>query len=210
MSEFELAGDLFLLPTPAGAYHAVSTPEDSLIRRLVLALLRHRESPQVSTSGLCEWLGTTDEQEALEVLFRAQTLAWIEGFEEPHNVPGLGVGDELHKLLPQLSSVETGLIVDWNGLSLASCGVDDEMANALSALSADLIGVQERHSERLQKHLGLSSHGWAAVDAYGSSRIGAWPLYIGDKRMLLVLMGEPLLNQSAFLTLVWVLINNYG
>jgi hypothetical protein len=24
------------------------------------------------------------------------------------------------------------------------------------------------------------------------------------------LFGEPLLNQSAFLTLVWVLINNYG
>ncbi len=109
-----------------------------------------------------------------------------------------------------MSSVETGLIADWNGLSLAHCGIDDETADTLSALSADLIGVQERHADRMAEHLGLASHGWAAVDPYGSSRIGVWPLYIVDKRMLLVLLGEPRLNQSAFLALVWLLVNHYG
>jgi hypothetical protein len=62
----------------------------------------------------------------------------------------------------------------------------------------------------MARHLGQSSHGWAAVDAYGSSRFGAWPLYIGDKRMLLVLLGEPRLNDSSFLAMVWLLIENYG
>ncbi len=210
MSTYELTGDYFLLPTTGGAFFAVSTPEQSPVRSLILSLLRHRSSPRVDIESLRRWLGTDDEQAALEVLHRAQTLSWVEGYEHAHDVPGLGVGDELHQLLPLLSSVEKGLIVDWNGLSLASCGLDNETADTLAALSADLIAVQERHAGRLTESLGLATHGWAAVDAYGSSRIGAWPLYVGDERLMLVLLGEPLLNSSAFLALIWVLINRYG
>ena len=208
--QYELAGDLHVLPTPAGAYFAVSTPDESRVRRLLLELLHHRSSPRVDASFVCECLGTKDEQEALEVLHRAQSLAWIEGYRQVRDLPGLGVGEELHQLLPHLSSVGKGLIIDWNGLSLASCGIDEATAHTLAALAADLIGVQERHAERMTEYLGQASHGWAAVDAYGSSRIGAWPLYIGDKRMLLVLLGEPRLNDSAFLALIWLLIENYG
>lgn len=209
-NQYSLNGELYILPTPAGAYFAVSTAEDSPIRRLLLALLRHRASPRVDTAFLCQCLETDNEQEALEILHRAQSLAWIEGYEQVREVPGLGVGQGLRQLLPRLSSIGEGLIIDWNGLSLASCGISDEMADTLAALGADLIGVQERHADRMARHLGQASHGWAAVDAYGSSRIGAWPLYVGDKRMLLVLLGEPRLNDSSFLALVWLLIENYG
>ena len=207
---YELAEDLYVLPTPAGAYFAVSSPEDTRIRRLLLALLRHPSSPHVDAEFLCRSLATDDAQEALEALHRAQSLAWIEGYAEARDVQTLGVGDELHQLLPRLSSVEQGLIVDWNGLSLASAGIDEATANTLAALGADLIGVQERHAERMAEHLGQSTHGWAAVDAYGSSRIGAWPLYVGSKRMLLILLGEPRLNDPSFLALVWLLVENYG
>ena len=164
----------------------------------------------MGTESLCNWLGTSDEQAALAILHRAQSLAWVEGYTESRDVPGFGVGQELHQLLPYLSSTGKGLIVDWNGLSLASAGVDDETAATLSALSADLIAVQERHASRLTESLGLATHGWAAVDAYGSSRIGAWPLYVGDERLMLVLLGEPQLNTSRFLAMIWVLINRYG
>ena len=208
--EYELADGLYILPTPAGAYFAISSPEDTRVRRLLLALLRHRSSPHVDAEFLCRCLGSDDEQDALEVLHRAQSLAWIEGYTESRDLPALGVGQELHQLLPRLSSVGKGLIIDWNGLSLARCGIDEAAADTLAALGADLVGVQERHSERMAQHLGQASHGWAAVDAYGSSRIGAWPLYIGEKRMLLMLLGEPRLNDPSFLALVWLLIENYG
>ena len=102
------------------------------------------------------------------------------------------------------------MLADWNGLSLSRCGINEETADMLSALSADLIAVQNRHAERLEAHFGLGSQGWAAVDAYGSSRIGAWPLFVGEQRFMLILMGEPRLNQAEFITLIWVLINRYG
>ena len=95
-------------------------------------------------------------------------------------------------------------------MSLARCGLDDEAAEAPSALSADLVSVQLRHQARLAKSLRLPVQGWAAVDAYGASRIGAWPLFVGDERFMLVLLGEPRLNRQEFVTLVWMLISRCG
>jgi hypothetical protein len=209
-ADFELAPGLYLQPTVAGAYHALSRREATPLRRLILALARHRSSPQADEASVARWLGTTDLQSALATLHRAQTLGLVQGYGEPRELPGLGVGQELNQLLPHLSSVGKALIIDWNGLSLASCGLQPDAADALAALSADLIAVQERHAARLGQQLGLATHGWAAVNAYGSSRIGAWPLYVGDERLMLVLLGEPRLNQPEFLALAWVLINRYG
>ncbi|MCU7891095.1 MAG: hypothetical protein KZQ78_05570 [Candidatus Thiodiazotropha sp. (ex Ustalcina ferruginea)] len=70
--------------------------------------------------------------------------------------------------------------------------------------TADLISVQTRHAER------LGVQGWAAIDAYGSSRIGLWPRLVSDEHFMLVLLGEPGLNQPEFIALIWVLINGYG
>ncbi len=209
-NRFGLAADTFVLPTPAGAYFATTSPDDSRMRRLLLGLLRQDASHQVDPGQLCQWLGTEDEQEALEILYQAQTLGWVEGFGESRSASNAGVADQLHSLLPPLSSVEQGMIVDENGLALASCGLADETADALAALAADLVGLQERHAERLNASLGEASHAWAAVDAYGSSRIGAWPLYIGGRRVLLIILGEPRFNQPQFLTLVWLLVRQYG
>jgi hypothetical protein len=210
MADYELVDEFYLLPTAAGAFYAVSHPKDGPLRRLLLTLLQKQTSIKVDSKSLADWFGKDNQQYGLEQLHRAQTLSLIQGYREPQEVPNLGVGQELQDILPQLSSVGKAMLADWNGLSLSRCGISDETANILSALSADLIAVQNRHAERLETNLGLGTQGWAAVDAYGSSRIGAWPLFIGEQRFMLVLMGEPQLNKMEFIALVWVLINRYG
>jgi hypothetical protein len=210
MADYELVEEFYLLPTAAGAFYAVSHPKDGPLRRLLLTLLQKQTSIKVDNESLADWFGTDNQQYGLEQLHRAQTLSLIQGYHEPQEVPNLGIGQELQDILPQLSSVGKAMLADWNGLSLSRCGISDETANILSALSADLIAVQNRHAERLEANLGLGTQGWAAVDAYGSSRIGAWPLFIGEQRFMLVLMGEPQLNKTEFIALIWVLINRYG
>jgi hypothetical protein len=210
MPEYELIKEFYLLPTAAGAFYAVSSREDEPIRRLMLVLLKHEKSLQINTDNLCHWLNINNEQDALAVLHRAQTLSLVQGFHEPRVVSDAGIGQQLKTILPYLSSLGKGLLVDWNGLPLVHCGINDSTADMLSALSADLISVQTRHAERLAENLGLEAQGWTAVDAYGSSRIGAWPLFVGKEHFMLVLLGEPRLNQPEFISLVWVLINRYS
>lgn len=210
MANYQLVEEFYLLPTAAGAFYAVSSPEDEPLRKLLLSLLLEQTSVKVDNESLAKWFGADNQQYALEQLHRAQTLSLIQGYRESQTAPNLGVGQELQDLLPHLSSVGKAMLADWNGLSLSRCGINEETADMLSALSADLIAVQNRHAERLEANLGLGTQGWAAVDAFGSSRIGAWPLYIGEQRFMLILMGEPRLNQAEFITLVWVLINRYG
>ncbi|HIP53308.1 MAG TPA: roadblock/LC7 domain-containing protein [Chromatiales bacterium] len=210
MSDLHLIDDLYLTPTPGGAYYAVTGFDDEPLRRLLLALLSQRSSPRVSTENLRGWLEVKDDREALKLLHRAQSLALVQGNRSPMEMPSLGIGQELRDLLPSISSTGKGLLVDWNGLALVHTGMNEETAETLSALSADLIAVQNRHATRLAEHFGLGTHGWAAVDAYGSSRIGAWPLYIGKERFMLVLLGEPLLNRREFIILVWALFERYG
>ncbi|MES9943034.1 MAG: hypothetical protein ABW104_18240 [Candidatus Thiodiazotropha sp. 6PLUC2] len=210
MSEYELVEEFYLLPTSAGAFYAVSGREDEPVRRLMLILLKQERSLKINAESLCEWLELSDEQEALAILHRAQTLSMVQGFREPQEVSESGVGQKLTNILPCLSSIGKGLLVDWNGLSLVHSGLDANAADILSALSADLISVQTRHAERLSESFGLGAQGWAAVDAYGSSRVGAWPLYVGNEQFLLVLLGEPRLNQPEFISLVWILVNRYS
>lgn len=210
MDDYELVDGLYLLPTPAGAFYAVSGLESDPVRSLLLAILRHETSIELTEHSLAGWLHSDDKQANLETLYRAQSLTLVQGFHQPQDISTRSLAEGLVGLLPGFSSLGKALLVDWNGLSLAQSGLDPEASDMLCALSADLIAVQGRHAERLSATLGLGNQGWAAVDSYGSSRIGAWPLFIGAERFMLVLVGEPRMNQPNFVKLIWLLTHRYG
>lgn len=210
MSAYQLIDTCYLLPTPAGAFQAVTAADVGPVERLLIKLLQQPVSTRVDLPTLCLLLDIGDEQEALEVLFNAQSSLWLQGFNAPQGIPGIGIGSKLADLVEKLSDLGKGLLVDGNGFPLVRAGLDEATTDTLAALSADLANVQLRHAKRLQNHLGMPTQGWAAVNALGSSRVGVWPMKIGDQTFLLVLLGEPRLNQSAFITLVWMLMNRYG
>ncbi len=210
VTEYQLLERYHLLPTPAGAYYAVSSPETEPLRTLLLTLMKHETTPRCDLQELGRALGMASDQQVLELIHQAQTLSWIQGYETPRQAPLSRIGEQLEGLLGPLSSIHKGLLVDWNGFAFARHGIDNEIAETLSALATDIAAVESRHSARLKQYLGVASQGWAAVDAYGASRIGAWPLFVGEHRFLLVLQGEPRLNQDAFVTLTWILVNRYG
>ncbi len=210
MDDHSLLEDYYLLPSPAGAFYAVSSTSPDPMRRLLLALMATPTTPKTSLRELANTIDAESEDEVVELLHQAQTLAWIQGFSEPRAVPEQHIADTMEKLLTPLSAIGKGLLVDWNGFAFARHGIDDETASVLSALATDIAAVERRHAERLRQTLGISSQGWAAVDAYGASRIGAWPLFIANHRFLIVLQGEPRLNQPEFVELVWLLVSRYG
>ncbi len=210
MADYQFAENVYMAPTPAGAFFAVSSTSSEPLRNLLLSLLRQKETPRPMTGQLIEWTGTSNVESMVSVLEQAESLAWIEGIDEPVTLPDSGFGDTAEILLASLSTSGKALLVDDAGCTMASCGFDAETAEMLSALSADLVALQDRHEKRLEKHFGLTIHGWGAMDSAGASRIGAWPLYVGKKRMLLVILGEPRFNCPEFTLLIWNLVRRYS
>ncbi|MFO1414952.1 MAG: hypothetical protein U1F10_13780 [Burkholderiales bacterium] len=205
----ELRPGRYLAATPAGAYLATQQPDDEPARRLLLALLAAESTPLLTPPALAAWCGLDDEA-AGELFARLTKMALVESFASPRApLPGA-----LEKLLPGLLADVSGsgraLLADSQGFYLATAGFPHEAAEELSALSADLASLHDRHARLLRNNLALASSSWALVDAAGNSRIGFWPLFVGRQRFTLVIAGLPRLNHPAFVELVAALARRYA
>jgi hypothetical protein len=145
----------------------------------------------------------------LELLLHCQKLGWVQGVEQPLTAPQGALETLLPELLSQISETGKVLLADDQGFYLACSGFAHEAAEELSALSADLATVHKRRSGLLIRNLGIASHAWAIVDAFGCSQIGFWPLFVGSQQFVLVIAGVPHFNQPEFVTLVWALSLRY-
>lgn len=209
MSDLTLIEGLYLYPTPAGAYQAVSAPKVEKPGRFLQRLLQQSQTPVLSIAQLCRLAESDDEIKALELLHHCQKLGWVQGVNEELHAPKIALEDLLPDLLGQISESGKVLLADEQGFYLACSGFTHEVAEELSALSADLATVHKRRSGLLISNMGIASHAWAIVDAFGCSQIGFWPLFIGDHHFIIAIAGIPHFNQAEFVTLIWALSVRY-
>ena len=209
MSELTLIDGLYLYPTPAGAYQAVAAPDTDKPRRFLQRLLQQAKTPALTLAQLCQLTDTDDEAKALELLLHCQKLGWVQGVDESLSAPQGALEKLLPDLLSQISEAGKVLLADEQGFYLSCSGFVHETAEELSALSADLATVHKRRTGVLSHNLGIASHAWAIVDAFGCSHIGFWPLFIGGQHFVLVIAGVPHFNHPEFVSLVWALSLRY-
>lgn len=201
--------NLYLQPTPAGAYYAVANPEPSAERRLLAALMRLPSSVRPTVADLAWWC-KQPEQDALQTVYRAQERGWLEGFTQPQG-PAAGQLEPIAtKAVTAMSTSGHGLLADSQGFCMASAGFDAAAAEFLAAVSADIASLHERHGAYLADASGTSTSAWALVDMAGNSKVGFWPLFVGSNRFVLALGGLPSLNHPAMVELVWSLMVRYG
>lgn len=210
MAKYTLAEGVYIHPAPAGAYYAISATERNPSRRMIQSLLAKATSPLLTMEGLMEWSDIPDEEQALTLLHHAQGLGWVQGLEASKVCSDEPLEMQLPKLLKSLSINGKALLADQQGFYLASSGFPHEVAEELSALSADLATMHNRRSGLLINNLGMASSAWAIVDAAGNGKIGFWPLFIGNQRFVLIVSGVSQFNHPDFVNLVWVLSRRYG
>lgn len=209
VSEFELESGLFVTPSPGGAYYAAFSPEQNTSRRVLFGLMRMATSVQLDIPALCE-LTQLEEPDALELLYRMQSLHLLQGFDEPQRPPAGPLDQVLPRILQALAGDGKALLADSQGFYIASHGYHHETAEELSALSADLGNLHQRHLRLLSRNMSLRSSAWGLIDAGGTSEVGFWPLYIGTQRFVLVLGAEPCMNRPELVDLIWVLSLRYA
>lgn len=210
MGNTSLVDGLYLHPTPAGAYFAASSKTEDKSRKFLEALLTKESSPQLNMENLMALMRMEDEQKCLELLAHCQKLGWVQGVNEPLQYPQGALEDILPWLLNNICEDGKILLADDQGFYLSSNGFPHEVAEELSALSAEIATVHDRRSGLLMKNLGLGSHAWAIVDAAGNDKVGFWPLFIGRTRFVVILSGVPHFNQPDFVSLIWALSIRYS
>ena len=210
MSHYSLAEGLYLYPTPAGAYYAVSSTETDRPRQFLKNILAEEKTPKLSLADLRRLMEHTDEQRCLELLHHCQKLGWIQGINTSREYPSGALEDILPQLLGSISENGKVLLADKEGFYLVSSGFPHEVAEELSALSAEILTVHDRRSRLLINNMGLASNAWAVVDVFGNSHVGFWPLFIGKNRFVIAISGIPHFNQPDFVSLVWALSIRYA
>lgn len=199
------AAGQYLLPSPAGAFKAISESGSSRLRDFLLALLEQQGNAEISEDNLRRWSGLSSVTEAHEFVWRVQSLGWIQAIREPYRLPSESFQETLPKLLPPLSREGKILLADTQGFYLYSKGFPHETAEELSALSADLASMHARRAGALNHNLGLSGSAWALTDAAGHAQLGFWPVFVGTERFVLVIAGAPAFNQPQLVEFAFVL-----
>ena len=199
---YSLNTDLFLLPTPAGAFNAVAGSANNRLARFLVELLRNAAQEKVSDTNLRTWSGLDSDDGAREFLWRTQELGWVQALENAPEFSDAPLEQLLPELLPHLGMERKVLLADTQGFYLYSHGFPHEVAEELSALSADLANLHQRRSGSLNRNLGLSGSAWALTNAAGHSQLGFWPLHVGCERFVLAIAGQPAFNRPQLVELV--------
>ena len=211
MSKYTLVEGLYIYPTPAGAYYAVSSTEEDKSRRFLKKLLQQKRTPLLTIENLLILQGDSKEEEsAFELLHHCQKLGWVQGLTEAKEFPAGVLEDILPGFLKKISENGKVLLADDQGFYLALSGFAHEVAEELSALGAEISTLHMRRSGLLISNMGLGSHAWAVVNAAGKSQVGFWPVFIGKNRFVITVSGTPHFNQPEFVSLAWALSIRYS
>lgn len=199
----------YLHITPAGAYHCIRSDGGDAASKILKQVLSHRSCPAITPELMNDWIAM-EMSSADEIIERMESIHWLEACDTPETATTGKLEDILPAILEPLSSSNKVLLADGLGFYISSVGIPHETAEELSALSADLSMLSERHKGLLQGNLNLNSSNWALVDAGGFSQISFWPLRIDQEVFYLAIIGMPRLEQAEFAQLIWVLHTRYG
>ena len=197
-NHYSLTEGLYLYPTPAGAYYAVSSLETDKPRQFLRKLLQQAYTPALNIDNLKLLMGQDDDQKCLELLHHCEKLNWVQGLKAAEEYPAEALEDILPAMLSKITEKGKVLLADNQGFYLATHGFPHEVAEELSALSAEIATVHDRRSGLLMHNMGLKSHAWAIVDAFGNSEVGFWPLFISNNRFVIAIYCIPHFNQPEF------------
>lgn len=125
--EYSLTEGLYLYPTPAGAYYAVSSLETDKPRQFLRKLLQQPQTQALNIENLQDLMNHDDQEKCLELLHHCQKLRWVEGLKQPLQCPSGALEDILPKLLSKITENGKVLLAEKQGFYLATHGFPHEV-----------------------------------------------------------------------------------
>lgn len=191
------AGPSYLALTAAGALHAFARAEPNADRRALQWVLAEPELPTPA-----QWLARDAHHAGL--LPRAADAGWLAVIHRAVQAPEVQLDAYLPQVIAGMSGERCAALASDGGFCVAHAGYSASEAEALCVAAADYSEFAARQRAR----------GWhSASDRVSFHRdvtllipaVSFVPFWIDGVDHCLVLGGEPLVNQPAFVELLWVL-----
>ncbi|HLS05250.1 MAG TPA: hypothetical protein VK036_03025 [Wenzhouxiangella sp.] len=195
--EAEITTEPHLMLTPAGVLHAFADPDPPAECASLQLLMAHHSAPLRS-----DWLALDPNHE--ELLSRALENSWVEALHHPVTAPQMRLDDFLSHAIAGLSGSRTVALATGDGFCIARVGYSQQQADVLCAAAADFLDYARRQQSRGLKNatLGRAISIFNDIDLLlpATSFI---PFWIDGSAWWLVIDGEPLINNTALVQLLW-------
>lgn len=183
----------YLMLTPAGVFEAFSPQEPSERQQALQALLSGRS---------CMTLEAWEERYRQAWLADFLEKGWVEKLDNDLSAPTVPLDQFLPYVVASLSGKRRAAIGSNEGFCLARTGYTQEEADTLSVAAADFFDFLTR-----QQHRGWAIQGQAVsffkkIDLLMPSTSFVF-LWIDGSGYVLIIDGEPLTNNRAFVELIW-------
>ncbi len=188
-----------LVPTPAGARYAVSSPEQDPQRAILLGLLRGAARAPVAMAALTAWTGLTDKKALLGLLFKMQRNGLVSADGASPAFLDQPLEEALPPLLRALSAEGRALLADHAGLCLACAGYERRAADSVAALAAEASRFYLSCARNAEA--GTVIGPWVFVSDGQGATTAVAPLHIGKHLFHIVIAGAAQTESDAFLHL---------
>lgn len=186
----------WIMLTAQGALHAFARKEPDAAATALQALLSAGQSPtrqEWESGAAAGQLGLFDD---------ALARGWVQPLRRALQAPDTRLDDFVQHVIASLSGERRAVLASDSGFCLGRSGVTQEEAEALSAAAADLSAYAARQARR----------GWSGASGYVSFTTDPtllmpdtsfMPFWADGAGYVLVIQGEPLLNNPALVELLW-------
>lgn len=188
--------DRYLMLTPAGALHAFAQAEPDAIQLALQSLLPNGPAWQADA-----WLASQGAAGAAH-LQQGVHQGWIQHTERQLQVPDAQLDNFLPHAIAGLSGSRQAALASDQGFCLATTGYSQEEADTLCVVAADFFGFVLRQQQRGWSGSGRAISFFEDIDMLlpNTSLMLFW---VDGTGYWLILGGEPLLNNTALVELLW-------
>ena len=189
------AGASWLALTPAGALMAFNQERPSLDQACLQGILATPRLPLVK-----DWIEQGPEQAGLYSVALAN--GWLHEVRRELQAPEVQLDSFLPHIIGGLSGERRAALASGGGFCVGQAGYSRDQAEALCVAAADFTEFARRQRVR----------GWAGASALVSFHedaamilpsVSFVPFWVDGVDYCLVLAGEPLINNPAFVELLW-------
>lgn len=187
--------DTYLMLTPKGALKAHAIEQADTESLQLQTLMESLQAPARKA-----WLAEAPEQRPL-LLEKALQQGWVQELSHPLDAPNVKLDSYLPHAIAGLSGRRMAALASDEGFCLARVGYEEDEAETLCAAAVDFFDFASR-----QKHRGW--HGGQAISIHHDIDM-LMPsttfmlFWVDGTGYWLIVDGEPLFNNNAFVELVW-------